>query len=129
MRKLFPALAGLLLLAACEKVDPTQKHDFSCDGPEYGSDTVKAPACVQFRLLESEALVVETACSNKSGTWAEHGCPSANRVPGTCQVDAISGYTISNTPANVYFYVSTATPADGIAAGLACQAGGGTWSP
>ncbi len=128
MKKLVVVLAGLAALA-CEKTDPTQKHDFACDGPEFGSGADEAPACVQFRLLESEALVPETACTDKSGHWAERTCPSTDRVPGTCQVDAISGYSVSNTPAKVYFYTSTATPVDETAAALACDAGGGTWIP
>jgi hypothetical protein len=129
MKRLIIVLAGLAVLAGCEKTDPTQKHDFSCAGPEFGSDATKAPACVQFRLLESEALAPETACTQKDGHWEEHGCPSTDRVPGTCQVDEISGYTISNTPAKVYFYTSTGTPVDAIAAEAACTAGEGTWIP
>lgn len=127
MKKLLTLAAALIAFTACEKTDPTQKHDFSCDGPEFGSGAAKAPACVQFRLLESEGLVAETACTNKSGSWAEHGCPSTNQVPGHCDVESASEYSLSGTPAKVYFYTSVATPVDQTAAAAACTAGGGTW--
>ena len=120
MRKLFPAVAGLLLLAACG--DPTKKHDYGCTATTYGGVT---GACVQFHVTEVEGNAAEVACHNKGGTWAYHACDAASQVPGYCQVDSASDYSLSGTPAEVFFY----EPQTPTTASAACTTGGGTWVP
>ncbi len=120
MRKLFPVLAGLVLLAACG--DPTQKHDYGCTG-EFGSGAAKQQACVQFHITEVEGNVAQQACQQKGGTWAYHACDTTNEIPGYCQVDSASSYSLSGTPASVFFY----SPATETEASAACVAGGGQW--
>ncbi len=119
MRKLFLALAGLLLLAACG--DPTKKNDYGCT-VTYGGAT---GACVQFHITEVEGNAADAACTQKGGTWAYHACDATNRVPGYCQVDSASDYSLSGTPARVYFY----DPQTALTASTACNTGGGTWVP
>lgn len=123
MHKLIPALAGLWLLAACG--DPTKKHDYGCTG-EYGANPFKAQGCIQFHITEVEGNAAEAACTNKGGTWGYHACDAANRVPGYCRVDSAKDYSLSGTPAQVYFY----GPLDETAAEAACTStDGGVWVP
>jgi hypothetical protein len=125
MKKLLAVAATLCAFTACEKSDPTQSHDFRCNGPDFGTGADKAPACVQFRITYADALLAETVCTEKSGVWAEQACPSENRVPGTCNVDSAGDYSLSGKPAKVYFY----SPVIEATADAACTAGGATWIP
>lgn len=113
------AVLAALTLSACG--DPTKKHDYACTGTSFGSES---GACVQFHITEVEGNAAQVACEDdKHGTWTYHPCDTAGAVPGYCQVDSAKDYSLSATPAKVFFY---GLPNEA-AASAACTAGEGTW--
>jgi hypothetical protein len=124
MRKLFAALVGVATLAACG-LDPTQKHDYSCTA-DVGSGGAAAQGCSQFRVTEVEGNLAQIACEDKGGAWAYHACATANRTAGYCEVPSAADYSLSGTPAKVYFY----DPVIPAAAQAACESvAGNVWHP
>lgn len=129
MNKLLAAAAGLVLLSACG--DPTKKHDYGCTRT-FGEGTAAMAACTEFHITEPEGNAAEVACKNKAGgAWAYHACDTAQRVPGYCLVPDAADYSLSGTPARVYFYSAQwDQPAAAEAARAACTSvSGTTWNP
>jgi hypothetical protein len=116
MRKLFVALAGAAVLAAC---DPTDKNDYSCTLTFEGV----TDACMQLYITEPEGNVADGQCRGRGGTWEYHPC-AAGHIDGYCRVDDAADYSFSGTPAKVFFYAPV-TPAEAIDA---CEAAGGVWT-
>lgn len=119
MRKLVLALAGAAALVAC---DPTEKNDYSCTD-SFGSGGAAVQGCLQLHITEIEGNVAEGQCD---GTWEYRACASAGRVPGYCNVPEAADYSLSGTPARVYFY----EPVTVEAAQAACASvDGAAWVP
>lgn len=120
MRKLVLALAGAAAVFSFAACDPTEKKDFSCTD-SFGDTGVAVEGCVQLRITDAEALAVSTQCD---GDWDDDPCPTAGRVAGYCNVPEAADYTLSGTPARVYFY----DPVTPDAAEAAClSADGAEW--
>jgi hypothetical protein len=99
------ALSGvaLVVLAAGCGLDPTKKHDYSCTA-NFGAGPAATSACSQFHITEVEGNATDVVCTNKGGTWAYHACDPTNQLPGYCLVPSAADYSLSGTPAKVYFY-------------------------
>ncbi len=101
MRKLFIALAGAAAVFSFTACDPTEKKDFSCTR-SFGDAGVAVQGCIQLRITEVEAVAAATQCD---GDWDDNACPAtAGRVAGYCNLPEAADYTLSGTPARVYFY-------------------------
>jgi hypothetical protein len=116
MRSFVLALAGALVLAAC---DPTDKNHYSCTRSFEGV----SDACIQLYLTEPEGNVADRQCEDNGGAWEYRRCRPEGRVAGHCRVDDAAEYSFSGTPAEVYFY----DPVTPTAAEEACGAAGGAW--
>ena len=119
MRNLVLALAGAAAVFSIAACDPTEKKDFSCTR-SFGDPGVAVDGCIQLHITDVEAVAAQTQCD---GDWDDDGCPAtAERVDGYCNVPGAAEYTLSGTPARVYFY----EPVDRNAAVEACGSIDGT---